>query len=90
MPYSYQVQRPGLFTEEGQVRFLAVRDEAKRLLDLAGAVQSSKLMIGSGDSWEMLARIDRLVELGELYEIPNPKSLGWAQHRVFVKGRKST
>jgi hypothetical protein len=82
MGYKYEEHRPRVFTEEGQVMFLKIRDNAKHLLSLAGAVQSGKLMSGvSGDSWTMLACIDRLVELGELREVTKDT---WGQHRVFV------
>lgn len=82
MAYQYAELRPRLFTEEGQVAFLKVRDEANRLLRLSGAVRMDRLMLGCGDSWEMLARVDRLVELGELREITGPNVAG--QDRVFV------
>ena len=80
--YSYQTQRHWVFTENGQVMFLKIRDEAKRLLDQSGAVMSGKLLIGSGDVWNMLACIDRLVELKELIELPQERCAG--QHRVFI------
>lgn len=87
MSYDYATEKPKLFTEEGQVTFLKIRDKAKALLDVAGAVTSGKLMCGTGanDTWEMLACIDRLVELGELREITGSEV--WGQHRVFIKGR---
>jgi hypothetical protein len=84
MSYSYQTRRSFVFTEEGQRDFLKIRDTAKRLLDEAGAVTSMKLMCVTGDTWNMLACIDRLVELGELIEIPNPVSRA-GQHRIFIE-----
>ena len=84
MGYHYQTQRPNVFTEDGQVMFLKIRDNAKVLLSKSGAATSGRIMNGvSGDTWDMLACIDRLVELGELHEIPNTLS-GAGQHRVFV------
>ena len=86
MSYDYAVERPKLFTEEGQVLFLAIRDQAKKLVEYAGAVRSDKLLTaGCGDCWEKLACMDRLVELGELREITGPDVVG--QRRVFVAGR---
>lgn len=67
--YHYTEHRDRVFTDEGQRMFLAIRDTAKRLVNQAGAVTCSKLMVGSGDSWLMLACIDRLVELGELRRV---------------------
>lgn len=84
MAYSYQTQRHNIFTEDGQVMFLKIRDNAKRLLAQSGAVMSGKLMGGlTGQEWNMLACIDRLVELKELIEIPNTTS-GAGQHRIFI------
>jgi hypothetical protein len=81
--YSYQSQRPFVFTEEGQKDFLKIRDKAKELLQKSGAVTSEKLLCITGDTWNMLACIDRLVELEELIEIPNPVSRA-GQHRIFI------
>lgn len=87
MAYSYQTERPKLFTDEGQQMFLAVRDNANRLLASAGAVRMDKAIgVVTGDSWQMLACVDRMVELGELRELTNipvsPYVAG--QYRVFV------
>lgn len=88
MSYNYQEQKAHIFTEEGQVMFLKVRDKAKHLLKEAGAVRLDKLIGGlTGDSWDMIACVDRLVELGELVEVQNPFSGQWTQHRVFVDVR---
>jgi hypothetical protein len=87
MSYDYYTQRQNLFTEHGQIMFLAIRDKAKELLTASSAVMSCKLLIGTGDSWDMLACIDRLVELKELVEIPNPNSRA-GQHRIFIEGEK--
>ena len=71
MPYNYQTERARLFTEEGQRDFLKVRDEAKRLLKIAGAFRQMEVLdVISGDSWFQIACVDRLVELGEIVEIP--------------------
>jgi hypothetical protein len=84
MSYSYQACRPFVFTEEGQRNFLKIRDKAKELLSLAGAVSSQHLIACvTGSAWDHLACIDRLVELGELIEIPNPESSA-GQHRIFI------
>lgn len=83
MSYDYATQRPFVFTEEGQKDFLKIRDTARDLLEEAGAVTSQKLMCVTGDTWNMLACIDRLVELGELLEIPNTVSRA-GQHRIFI------
>ncbi len=85
MAYNYQVERTVLFTEQGQITFLRVRDNVHKLLEVAGAVRMQEAYrgVGGGDSWMLLACVDRLVELGEIVEISKPGCVG--QHRVFVK-----
>lgn len=82
--YNYETQRKEVFTESGQVTFLKIRDNVQELLKLAGAFQMIKAWecVG-GDTWTMIACVDRLVELGELTEINPGKYLG--QYRIFIK-----
>lgn len=84
--YRYQTERSFVFTEEGQVAFLAIRDRANELVAASGAATMGCLMSGAGDSWNRMACVDRLVELGELREIPQEDCAG--QHRIFVKDTK--
>jgi len=88
MGYDYKDRRAKVFTEEGQVMFLKIRDKARELLSMSGAVQSGKLQCVVGEVWDMMACMDRLVELGELIEVPNPHSTA-GQHRIFIQGRMS-
>ena len=78
MSYDYQKERPGLFTEFGQLRYVRVRDKVKELLKTAGAFRLQEAGIFS---WEEIACIDRMVELGELVEWPRKC---WGQYRVFA------
>lgn len=82
--YVYQAERQWIFTDVGQREFLKVRDRVQRLLREAGAVSMNKAMEGSSapDSWKTMALVDRLVELGELVELPQAECMG--QHRVFI------
>lgn len=41
---------------------------------------------GGGDTWQKMACVDRMVELGELKEIPNSTS-SVGQHRIFTDYR---
>jgi len=84
MSYNYKDEKTAVFTDAGQRMFLRVRDFAAKALALAGAVRCQELMgaAGGGDSWTMLACVDRLVELGELREIRQECA---GQHRVFVR-----
>lgn len=84
MSYVYADHRAFVFTEEGQKDFLKVRDKAKELLTKSGAVTSQYLTQDlTGLSWNHLACVDRLVELGELLEVQNPHH-HWGQHRIYV------
>lgn len=71
MAYSYETERPRLMTDEGQRGVIKLRDKVLALLKTAGAVRAGEIMSYSelGDSWQMLAAIDRLVELGDIREI---------------------
>lgn len=80
--YNYQAVKPRLFSEDGSVLFVNMRDDVKRLLKEAGAFRMQEVMHRSGDTWTMLACVDRMVELGEIREITGPDVAG--QHRVFV------
>lgn len=85
MSYVYSELKPRLFTEEGSVLFTAIRDRVKALCRQAGAVSMGKAISGScGDSWLMLACVDRLVELGELREVTDPDRVR-GQDRIFVE-----
>lgn len=82
--YNYQTQRPNLFTDEGQRAFLKVRDKVLKYLKESGAVRSGEIVRGCGcaSSWDELACLDRMVELGEITEVTHPGTMG--QYRVFV------
>ncbi len=69
MGYDYATERPKVFTEEGQVMFLQIRDWLAETLSKAGAARMQEIIAyapPSGDSWTMLACIDRLIELNEI------------------------
>ena len=84
--YVYEIEKPKIFTEEGQNMFLHIRDQVKEKIKLSGAVTMDSAISGiGGDSWRQMACVDRLVELGEIKEIPQQDCMG--QHRVFVPKR---
>lgn len=86
MSYKYRDTKSKIFEEENQKIFLKIRDNINRLLADAGAVSMGRAIKGTtGDSWVMLACVDRLVELGEIEEIPRNCI---AQHRLFIKPGK--
>jgi hypothetical protein len=87
--YNYKTERHKIFTELGQEMFLSIRDNTHKLLADAGAVSMGSAISGctGGDSWTMLACVDRLVELGEIKEVDRGSQCP-GQHRVFVKPRQ--
>jgi hypothetical protein len=83
MSYSYEKEKPYIFTEEGQRDFLKVRDHANKLARIAGAFTVEHAMEAiSGDSWAMLACVDRLVELKEFRYVYTDTA---TQFHVLVK-----
>lgn len=84
--YRYEDLKPNLFTEEGVTLYVQIRDRAKRLLAEAEAfTMGAAIRRSTGDSWLMLACVDRMVELGELREVTVGRAVT-GQDRVFVKG----
>jgi len=87
LSYNYQTEKPRLFTEAGMKIYISVRDEAHRLLSLAGAFTAERACAkASGDSWTMLAALDFMVEQGEL-RLLTPKDSVMGQHQVFTGPR---
>ncbi len=83
MSYEYLRQRDYVFSEAGIKMFLTIRDRAKELLEEAGAFREQELHnCVSGDSWDMLACVDYLVERGEIQRVYN---IGARQHNIYTK-----
>lgn len=81
MSYQYQVERVKLFNDEGQRLFLRVRERARTLLETAGAFREAEALSGfMGDTWLLIACLDRMVELGEIVVV---RENCWSQFRVF-------
>lgn len=86
MSYTYAAEKPKLFTDEGQKEFLKGRDWVQAIMAKAGAFRMGSFLMNagcSGNDWEKMAIVDRMVELGELREIRQDQPAG--QHRIFVK-----
>ncbi len=81
MSYNYQAERPWLFTEEGATAVHKVWSGIQVLLATAGAFRFDKVDFkGVGSTWQMLAILDRLVEMGELEVCDRPS---WSQYKVY-------
>lgn len=86
MSYSYQVERPWLFTEKGQECLLKALDQAQLLLKQAGAfmIFSALRDVDYEDTFKAMAILDRLVELGYIREVTSGCQ---GQDRVFVSAK---
>lgn len=85
--YKYVEQKHWIFTEEGQVVFLKIRDEVDKLLSASGAISMlCAISDASSDPWHDMACVDRLVELGEIVEVERnyPEAVR-AQDRIFTR-----
>ncbi len=81
--YKYEERKGVVLTDDGQRLFLQIRDRAQRLLKEAGAFRLLEVTKGfTGDSWNMMASVDRLVELGEIVELTDPSKV-YGQDRIF-------
>jgi hypothetical protein len=85
--YKYKEQKKELFTEDGQLMFIKIRDKSKALIQVAGSFRMENIMSSTtGDTWTMMACVDRMVEIGELIEVTRGDVAG--QHRVFIKANQ--
>lgn len=69
MAYDYEKEKAAVFTEDGQEMFLRIRDWLVEHLAVTGAARVGDIVMhagGPGDTFAMLACIDRLVELKEI------------------------
>lgn len=84
--YDYYTERSKLFTEEGQLLFIKIRDKVNALLVSSGAFRESEaLKEFTGDSWLMMACLDRLVELKEIEVVPRRC---WRQFQIYSTPQK--
>jgi len=80
--YKYEDRRSYVFTERGVPQLMRIKDRANRLIREAGAAKLGNIIADeTGCSWDLLACVDYLVELGNMKEI---KRDCMAQNRVFI------
>lgn len=88
--YDYEQEKKRLFTDEGQRELIRVRDHVMSVLKISGAITMLSAMRGSsGDSWKMMAYVDRLVELGDISEVFKSHDTP-GQYRIFVPAKERT
>jgi hypothetical protein len=80
--YRYEEHREWLASDEGIKAVGQVIRNVEQRLDYAGAAMMCKLWPAAGDSWEMMAAVDRVVALGMIVEVEQAQPPA-GQHRVF-------
>lgn len=78
MTYSYQSERPKLFTPEGLSCVLEIHSKAQKLTKAAGCFCVGSVLFG--DAWLALAAVDYLVETKKLLLV---SSSGLSQNHVY-------
>ena len=78
--YNYEEQKKSIFTAQGQRLLDSFRKRIKELNRSGSSCFTAfdLMKAHAGDSWDMLACIDMLVELGEITEI---------EQQGYVKGQ---
>jgi hypothetical protein len=83
MSYSYQKERPSLFTEDGVKLLTKIRDRANYLVKEAGAFTAENAWSGcAGSVWQFAACLDYMAEQGEIVCLSSANT--WGQYRVFA------
>ena len=78
MSYDYQTQKKEIFTEDGVLTLLRVRDTVQKLLEFSGAFTFNKVrknISGTNESWTMFCAIDYMVEKEELREVTGARTI---------------
>jgi hypothetical protein len=83
--YDYVKEKPNVFLEENQELFLRMRDNILKMLNSTGAFQTSFALTESGDTFLMLAVVDRLEEIHDIKLVYSDKSI---QRNVYTRGIK--
>lgn len=82
--YKYEDMKEQLFTQDGHKISIKIMQIVNSILNKYSCVIMQDAIKGcSGDTWLMMACVDRLVELGELVEISRDGCK--CQHRVFMR-----
>ena len=80
--YNYEILKNVILTDQGQRRFLRVRDKIEKIMKKTGAFRMGYIVSFDTNSWFSLACVERMVEIGELSEVGH---FEFTQHRVFVE-----
>jgi hypothetical protein len=71
MAYNYNDFKEWIFSDEGQRALIRFRDKLIPAISKTGAITLGSAIDLSdvGDSWQRIALVDRLVELGDLVKV---------------------
>ena len=72
MSYSYESEKPALFTEKGQGAFIKSRDSILAAMKSTRAIEERCAMratTGFACTFEQLAVLDRMIELGDIERV---------------------
>ena len=84
MEYDYEKEKSKIFLEENQEMFLKIRDNISSLIASSGACKLGNAISGcTGDTFTMIACVDRILEIDNYREIDYGKCSG--QDRIFVE-----
>lgn len=88
--YVYEEQKPKILTDAGQAALFDIWQRVRDLLEESEVATMNALMrfCPGVDDWTRLAYIDRLVELGYLFEIKQAAEYVAGQHRILGLGSK--
>ena len=87
MSYNYQTEKPGLLAPDNIPKLMKARDKILAIVKEAGAISGGAAMCqwpGGGDSWQMMAVADWMVENGDLREVEQRREPA-GQHRVYME-----
>lgn len=84
--YSYENEKHKIFTEDGMLEFLKVRDAVLGVLKTSGAITMDKAMnlTHVSNSWYSMALVDHMEVVGDIVEVTRGEDV-CGQHRIFRK-----
>jgi hypothetical protein len=88
MNYNYNEQKPYVLSDDGSADVIRIKNFIDEAIADYGAVRMQEIMdrckFATCDTWEMMACVDRLVELKQISEVTRNISVA-GQHRIFTK-----
>lgn len=86
MSYCYQTEKHYTLTDKGQRDVIAVLEYINKTISKHGAVRLLEIMenvkFHTMSSWERVACVDRVIEIGKIYEVTLGMDVA-GQYRIF-------